>query len=98
MNILSLEKQLKIQDKDSLNNINGGNIINKEENNDLNNNDNKINENEKLKEEISELKVKYLNMQFENEIKIAKYKNKLKNIEQLCNKFGIKVDFNIDNI
>ena len=37
-------------------------------------------------------------MQFENEIKIAKYKNKLKNIEQLCNKFGIKVDFNIDKI
>lgn len=55
-------------------------------------------ETENLKEEITKLKIKYLNMQFENETKIAKYKNTIKNIEKQCKKVGVKIDFIIDNI
>ena len=55
-----------------------------------------INEIEKLNDEITKLKVKYLNMEFENESKIVKYKNILKNIEAQCKKVGVKIDFNFD--
>ena len=55
-------------------------------------------ENEKLKDEISMLKVKYLNMEFENETKIIKYKNIIKNIEQQCKEMGVKFELNFDTI
>ena len=55
-------------------------------------------ENEKLKEEITKLKVKYLNMEFEKETKIVKYKNILKGIEKQIKKVGIKLDLNSENM
>ena len=44
------------------------------------------------------LKVKYLNMEFENETKIIKYKNIIKNIEQQCKEMGVKFELNFDTI
>ena len=55
-------------------------------------------ENEKLKEEITNLKVKFLNMEFEKDTKITKYKNLIKNIEQQCEKVGVKFDPNFNNV
>ena len=55
-------------------------------------------ETDRLKEEMAKLKIKYLNMEFENETKIAKYKNILKNIEQQCKKVGVKVDLNFEKV
>jgi hypothetical protein len=57
-----------------------------------------LQENEKLKEEITKLKVKYLNMEFEKETKIVKYKNILKGIEKQIKKVGIKLDLNYEHI
>ena len=57
-----------------------------------------LQENEKLKEEITKLKVKYLNMEFEKETKIVKYKNILKGIEKQIKKVGIKLDLNSENM
>ena len=54
-------------------------------------------ENEKLKDEIAKLKVKNLYMEFENESKLLKLKNVIKNIEKQCNKVGVKIDFNFNN-
>ena len=59
---------------------------------------NLVDENEKLKDEITKLKVKHLNMEFENESKLVKLKNIIKNIEKQCNKLGVKIDFNFNNI
>ena len=53
---------------------------------------------EKLKDEISRLKVKYLNTEFEKETIITKYKNILKNIEQQCKKIGVKLHMDFDKI
>ena len=52
----------------------------------------------KLKEDIALMKVKYLNQELENETLIAKYKSILKSIVQQCNKKGIKLDLNLNNI
>ena len=56
-----------------------------------------IKENEKLKDEITKMKIKYLNMEFENETKIVKYKNIIKGIEKKCKNLGIKLDLNFEN-
>ena len=55
-------------------------------------------ENEKLKDEITKLKLKHLHMEFENESKLVKLKNVIKNIEKQCNKVGVKIDFNFNNL
>ena len=57
-----------------------------------------IKENEQLKDEITKLKVKHLNMEFENETKIVKYKNIIKGIEKQCQNLGIKLDLKFENI
>ena len=54
------------------------------------------NEIDKLKEEIVNLKVKYLNHYLESETIISRYKNIIKAIEQECSKKGFK--FNLNNI
>ena len=74
-------------------------VIKSKENEKINENErNLVDENEKLKDEITKLKVKHLNMEFENESKLVKLKNIIKNIEKQCNKLGVKIDFNFNNI
>jgi hypothetical protein len=53
---------------------------------------------DKLKEDIALMKVKYLNQELENETLIAKYKSILKSIVKQCNKKGIKLNLNLNNI
>lgn len=53
---------------------------------------------DKLKEDIALMKVKYLNQELENETLIAKYKSILKSIVRQCNKKGIKLNLNLNNI
>jgi hypothetical protein len=55
-------------------------------------------ENEQLKDEITKLKVKYFNSEFEKDTKITKFKNILKNIEQQCQKLGVTINLNFDKI
>ena len=52
----------------------------------------------KLKEDIALMKVKYLNKELENETLIAKYKSILKSIVKQCNKKGIRLNLNLNNI
>jgi hypothetical protein len=52
----------------------------------------------KLKEDIALMKVKYLNQELENETLIAKYKSILKSIVKQCNKKGIRLNLNLNNI
>ena len=74
-------------------------VIKPKENEKMNENEkNLADENEKLKDEITKLKVKHLNMEFENESKLVKLKNIIKNIEKQCNKLGVKIDFNFNNL
>ena len=110
--IKKVKKRLSITIlKDKNNNINGKTnndtiILEKKamtiapkENDKINENEDIIKkENEQLKDEITKLKVKYFNSEFEKDTKITKFKNILKNIEQQCQKLGVTINLNFDKI
>jgi hypothetical protein len=53
---------------------------------------------DKLKEEMTLLKVQFLNKEFENETAIAKYKSIIKSIIQNCKQHGINLNLDVNNI
>ena len=59
---------------------------------------NMANEIDKLKDDIALMKVKYFNQELENETLIAKYKSLLKSIVKQCNKKGLRLNLNLNNI
>ena len=53
---------------------------------------------DKLKSDIAIWKVKCLNQELENETLLVKYKNRIKNVYELCNKKGIKFNLNLNEL
>ena len=53
---------------------------------------------DKLKSDIAIWKVKCLNQELENETLLVKYKNRIKNLYELCNKKGIKFSLNLNEL
>lgn len=59
---------------------------------------NLVDEIDKLKGDIAISKVKFMNQELENETLIVKYRNYLKCIGQECQKRGIKLNLNLNNL
>lgn len=57
-----------------------------------------VDEIDKLKSDISISKVKFMNQELENETLLIKYRNYLKVIGQECQKRGIKLNLNLNNL
>jgi len=53
---------------------------------------------DKLKSDIASWKVKCLNQELENETLLVKYKNRVKNVYELCKKKGIKFNVNLNEL
>ena len=53
---------------------------------------------DKLKSDIAIWKVKCLNQELENETLLVKYKNRIKNVYEQCNKKGIKFNLNLNEL
>lgn len=53
---------------------------------------------DKLKNDIAIWKVKCLNQEYENETLLVKYKNRIKNVYEQCNKKGIKFNLNLNEL
>jgi hypothetical protein len=53
---------------------------------------------DKLKNDIAIWKVKCLNQEYENETLLVKYKNRIKNVYDQCNKKGIKFNLNLNEL
>jgi len=53
---------------------------------------------DKLKSDIAQWKVKCLNQEYENETLLVKYKNRIKDVYELCNKKGIKFNINLNEL
>ena len=53
---------------------------------------------DKLKSDIAQWKVKCLNQEYENETLLVKYKNRIKDVYELCNKKGIKFNLNVNEL
>ena len=53
---------------------------------------------DKLKSDIAQWKVKCLNQEYENETLLVKYKNRIKDVYELCNKKGIKFNLNLNEL
>ena len=53
---------------------------------------------DKLKSDIAQWKVKCLNREYENETLLVKYKNRIKDVYELCNKKGIKFNLNLNEL